>query len=144
MPPPFKLAGLLRLRGIQQDKAAGALAEAHREQKILKDRRRTAAEHLAGTDSTPQNAEALMAIVAARASARSMFLELDGVMEASRTRVEQARAEFAAAKSDTAALEKLAARHAREETARQLRAEQDALDEIASTRRSAPVAPEAA
>lgn len=139
MPAKFSLAGLLRLRGIQQDQAAGVLAAANRELNAVNDQRTSTAEHLAGSGSTPDSLEALMAIASARASTRSMFLELDGVIAASTARAEVARLGFSKAKSDTAALEKLAERHRSQSAAEELRVEQNALDEISAGRR-APVA----
>lgn len=134
MPAKFSLTGLLRLRGIQQDQAAGALAVANREVQAVNERRSSAAQRLAGSASTPANAEALMTIAATRASARSMFLELDGAMTLAKARAESARENFAKAKSDTAALEKLAERHREASAEEDLRTEQNALDEISSTR----------
>lgn len=132
MPAKFSLAGLLRLRGIQQDQAAGVLAAANREVTAVAERRSSTAERLAGSGSTPDSVEALMAIVAARASARSMFLELDGVRAQATARAETARQDFAKAKSATAALEKLADRHRVQNALEELRTEQNALDEISA------------
>lgn len=136
MPAPFSLAGLLRLRGIQQDQAAGTLAAANHDLRTARDRRNAASEHLAGTPAEADDAYSLMFIAASRASARSMFLELDTLLSAAETRAESARSDFAKAKSDTAALEKLRERHRRESTLQDLRTEQNALDEISSTRRT--------
>lgn len=131
MPAKFSLAGLLRLRGIQQDQAAGVLAAANREVTDVEKRVSSTAERLAGSGSTPGTPESLMAIVAARASARSMFLELDGLRAQAVARADTARGEYAKAKSATAALEKLADRHRVQSAAEELRTEQNALDEIA-------------
>ena len=139
MPAKFSLAGLLRLRGIQQDQAAGVLAAANREVTAVDRRRSQTADQLAASSSSADSRETLLAIVAARASARSMFLELDGIGAQAAARAETARHEFTKAKSDTAALDKLAERHRVQSTAEELRTEQNALDEISAGSR-APVA----
>ena len=95
----FPLAGLLRLRHIQQDQAASHLAVAtghERENQFRQMRARTA---LGSTMSEVANMAALHAVAAARASSRSMLADLDAVAAQRRDEVEHAQSAFDAARA---------------------------------------------
>jgi flagellar FliJ protein len=128
----FPLAGLLRLRHLQQDQAASQLAVANgrmRENNFRQMRARTA---LGSTMSEVANMAALHAVAAARASSRSTLADLEGVGAEVRAEVDQAQAVFEAARSRAIRLEKLEGRHAEAVVADDIHKEQTALDEIAS------------
>lgn len=128
----FPLAGLLRLRHLQQDQAASQLAVANgrmRENNFRQMRARTA---LGSTLSEVANTAALHAVAAARASSRSTLADLEGVGAEVRTEVDQAQAVFDAARSRAIRLEKLEVRHTEAVAADDVHKEQTALDEIAS------------
>ncbi|MEO7006695.1 MAG: hypothetical protein ABI275_03080 [Terrimesophilobacter sp.] len=128
----FPLAGLLRLRHLQQDQAASQLAVANgrmRENNFRQMRARSAL----GTSLTEvANTAALHAVAAARASSRSTLADLEGVGEERRAEVDQAQAVFDAARSRAIGLEKLEGRHSEAVAAEDVHTEQTVLDEIAS------------
>lgn len=128
----FPLAGLLRLRHIQEDQAASKLAIANgrlRENNFRQMRARTA---LGSSLSEVATTAALHAVAAARASSRSMLADLDGIGEGLQTEVDEARGAFDAARKRAAGLEKLEGKHAAALAAEDIHTEQTALDEIAS------------
>lgn len=130
----FPLAGLLRLRHLQQDSAAGDLAAAHVLAQENDTRRMRARVALGGTPSAATSTEALHAMAAARASTRSMLADLDALGQDHRATVADAQSTFDAARAESRGLEKLEDRHAASVTAEGLHAEQTVLDEIAATR----------
>lgn len=135
MPRPFPLTGLLRLRRLQEDQAAGELAAAHKNAAAHTARQRQARLDLDGTSSEVRDSSALLAVAAARASARSMLAGLEAMSAEHRTAVDHARDEFAKAKLEAAGLEKLEGRHLEAAAAEELHAEQIVLDELASAAR---------
>ena len=129
----FSLAGLLRLRHLQQDQAAGDLAVANARLRAAAtriDETRAALEHL---PITPTGADTLYAIAAARASSRSMLAELTALDTVAQQAVVDAQREFESKKSAAVSLEKLEGRHGDLAAAEELHAEQTIIDEIAST-----------
>lgn len=129
----FTLAGLLRLRHLQQDQAAGDLAVANARLRATAtriDETRAALEHL---PISPTGADTLYAIAAARASSRSMLAELAALDGVAQRAVGDAQAEFEAKKAASVSLEKLEGRHGATVAAEDLHAEQGVIDEIAST-----------
>jgi len=130
---PFSLAGLLRLRHLQQDQAAGDLAAANARLRATAtriDETRAALEHL---PLNPTGADTLYAIAAARASSRSMLAELVALDDVAQQAAAAAQADFEAKKAASASLEKLEGRHGAAEAAEDLHAQQTVIDEIAST-----------
>ncbi|WCI07429.1 flagellar FliJ family protein [Arthrobacter sp. OVS8] len=75
----------------------------------------------------------LRAVAAARSSSHSMLADLQNLSRIAETEEATARQEFIAARTRSVGLEKLQARHDAEVFTADLRAEQSALDEIAST-----------
>jgi flagellar protein FliJ len=137
MPSRFPLAGLLRLRHAVEDKAAAELAGANDRMRDAADARlaaRRTLEDSATSITEIGDAAMLSAVAAARASTRGMLSELDAVVEARRIDADAAQAAYNAARRDALGLEKLETRHDEAAAAEELRAEQAALDEIASRR----------
>ena len=133
MSRPFYLAGLLRLRHLEQDQAAGDLAAANARLRATAtriDETRAALEHL---PLNPTGADTLYAIAAARASSRSMLAELAALDGVAKQAAAAAQADFEAKKAASASLEKLEGRHGASEAAEDLHAQQTVIDEIAST-----------
>jgi flagellar FliJ protein len=133
MSRPFSLAGLLRLRHLEQDQAAGDLAAANARLRATAtriDETRAALEHL---PLNPTGADTLYAIAAARASSRSMLAELAALDGVAQQAAATARADFEAKKAASASLEKLEGRHGVSAAAEDLHAQQTVIDEIAST-----------
>ncbi|MBT2501017.1 flagellar export protein FliJ [Curtobacterium sp. ISL-83] len=134
----FPLAGLLRLRTLEQDRAAVTLASANDRVRVAADARVTARRTLAeAEDAQPiQDAATLSAVAAARAATRGMLEELDAVVLSRRAEAAAAQAEYTTARRAALGLEKLEAKHVTLQTAADLRTEQNALDEIAARRRA--------
>ncbi|MET3923418.1 flagellar FliJ family protein [Arthrobacter sp. UYEF20] len=129
----FSLAGLLRLRQIQQDQAATGLARARSRSSSVRVREAAARRELAANDEPISSSASLRAIAAARSSSQSMLADLQALGRLAETQEADARSEFIAARTRSVGLEKLQARHHAEVTTEDLRAEQSTLDEIAST-----------
>lgn len=130
----FSLTGLLRLRHVQQDEAAGALAAANRRARQNETRLEHAHTALSVTSSSATSSATLSAMAASRASSRSMLADLDGFGRNYNAALGEAQATFDAARVQSVGLEKLEMRHAASWAAEELHVEQAALDEIASTR----------
>jgi len=129
----FPLAGLLRLRQVQRDQAAGDLAAANARVERSSARERTARAALAGIAAEVSDVTVLSAIAAARASSRGMLGELQAIEEGERARARQAADALGAARARSIALEKLEGRFVAEAEGAELLAEQASLDEIAGT-----------
>lgn len=129
MSAAFPLAGLLRLRKVQEDQAAGGFAAANARAQHTRARLVRTRDDLAETTSAPVDTATLHALVAARAAAQSQLADLAHTLAAEHASAAQARAELDAARSATGALEKLEERHRLEATAQELRVEQVQLDE---------------
>lgn len=129
----FSLAGLLRLRQIQQDQAATGLARARSRSSSVRAREAAARRDLSATDDPISSSASLRAIAAARSSSHSMLADLQSLSRIADTEETDARSEFITARTRSVGLEKLQARHHAEVATEDLRAEQSALDEIAST-----------
>ena len=129
----FSLAGLLRLRQLQQDQAATGLARARSRSSSVRVREAAARRELAATDDPVSSSASLRAVAAARSSSHSMLADLQNLTRLAEADEATARAEFIAARTRSVGLEKLQARHDAEINSADLRAEQSVLDEIAST-----------
>lgn len=129
----FPLAGLLRLRQLQEDQAAGTLAQARQRAAQHTNLEKEARSELDGTSSEVSGAASLLAVAAARSASRSMLAGLQVLSDEHRTAVEEARKEYAVAKLRATGLEKLQGRHDRQVTEDDQRAEQRMLDELALT-----------
>jgi flagellar FliJ protein len=135
----FPLAGLLRLRQIQQEHAASDLAAANAAARSSAARRSAARAQLAGVAATSSAAADLLAVAAARASTRSMLTELDAADDDAQRAAAEAGEEYTRAKTRASGLEKLEQRHLQAQSAEELRQEQETIDEFAArAKRSAP------
>ncbi|MET1085870.1 MAG: flagellar export protein FliJ [Arthrobacter sp.] len=127
----FPLAGLMRLRRLQEDEAASRLAAANRAAALQADRQRAARHELDLTTSKASGTPALLAIAAARASAGSMLSSLEALAAEHQAAAAEAHEEFLQARLKAAGMEKLEARHQTAARGEALRAEQIGLDELA-------------
>ncbi|MBM7801449.1 flagellar FliJ protein [Curtobacterium luteum] len=134
----FPLAGLLRLRHAEQDRAAAGLAAANDRLRDAADARVKARRSLADqADAQPiEDAATLSAVAAARAATRGMLQELDAVVQSRRADADRAQDAYTAARRAALGLEKLEEQHVVAATAEDLRTEQNALDEIAARSRT--------
>lgn len=128
----FPLAGLLRLRQLNQDQAAGKLATANARLAQTRENRDRAASALEGTGSDVGDSISLYAVAAARASARSMLSDLEALDALHRQEQDSAQTEYREARAKTVGLEKLENRHATAAEAEAISAEQKVLDELAA------------
>ncbi|KAD3456118.1 hypothetical protein GD627_15640 [Arthrobacter yangruifuii] len=133
MPRAFPLAGLLRLRQLQQEKAAGELAAANLRMRETREARAGMYNALETSFSEPVDATTMNAIAAARSSSRSMLADLFALDTRYAAELETARTGFTAARARSVGLEKLEGKFAEAEAAEDLRAEQTILDELAGT-----------
>lgn len=129
----FPLAGLLRLRRLQKDRAAGELAAVNSRLYENSARAARARSSLGATSADVTSTESLYALAAARASSRSMLEDLAALGEGHRVDAGRAQSVFDAARATAASLEKLEHRHTDVVAVEELHAEQIRLDEIAGT-----------
>ena len=130
----FPLAGLLRLRHAEQDRAAASLATANDRVREAADARIAARRTLedTGVAMPIQDAATLSAVAAARAATRGMLQELDALVQNRRVDADRAQDEYTAARRSALGLEKLEEQHGTRVAAEELRTEQTVLDEIAA------------
>lgn len=134
MSPRFSLAGLLRVRRIQEDQAQGVLAERNaklREHDAVRDR---ALRHLAGYGGPETSLETLRAVAAARATGAAMLSELQLRRDGLQRGAAEARTAHLEARIRTRGIERLEAAHSARVAAEELRVEQLRLDELGSSR----------
>lgn len=130
---PYRLAGLLRLRKLEEDQAAADLAVANAARRAALARQADSDGQLANHDFDPTTQlSAWRSAVAIRASLRSLAVESAGAAALASTEVNQREMAWADARRRAVPLEKLAERHDEAEKVEDLRLEQIALDEIAS------------
>jgi flagellar FliJ protein len=127
----FPLAGLLRLRKLQEDQAASALTAARGRAEAVRRRSSRLREALDADGTAASSVEHLVAIAAARASTSSMLSELEALGHS--TADEEARTLAAHQESRRRALtlEKLEAGHEAAEAVERGTEEQRVLDELA-------------
>lgn len=138
----FPLAGLLRVRGIQERAAAERLSRAALEHAHTEARDRQLRASLTTDVDAPEDVRTLSALAASRVAARSLLSDLRVLREAQTAAVDAARAEHATARIDEQGLGRLADAHGRREHARILREEQAVLDELAVGRPASPLTTE--
>jgi flagellar FliJ protein len=131
----FRLAGLLRLRTLQEEQAAATLAVANAATARARDDRDAADSYLAG-HAFPTYADPAMwqASLAARVSLAGLVEEAGATLAVAERRAEIATADWSAARTQVATVDKLAERHAAAVQAEDERAEQLHLDEVAGRR----------
>ena len=128
----FRLAGLLRLRQVQQDQAASDLAAANDRARESAARQNRVRATLGGVGVDATSSNVLYAIAAARSSSRSMLAELTAVESRDRAAVDDAAAAYARARARSLGLEKLEARYIENRNADDVAAQQAVVDEIAT------------
>lgn len=128
----FALAGLLRLRGIEEDRAAAELSTANTRSRAIHARKSAARLELQDSPVDVSNVKALHVAAISRASSRSMLADLIALEAIQDEETATAQSAFIAARARTAGLEKLEVKHHARVAAADLSAEQTALDEIAS------------
>lgn len=133
----FRLAGLLRVRRLQEEAAAERLSRASvaAEQTRAHDRRVRAALSAAGSEAA--DVRSLAALAASRVAARAMLAELEGVQRLREQELAEAREEHTEARRAVRGLDRMAAAHELRRRAEEERAEQAALDEIAGRAKGA-------
>lgn len=133
MSRPYRLAGLLRLRRLEEDQAAADLATANAARRAALVRQSRSDDALADHDFDPAtDVGAWRSAVAIRASLRSLAVESAAASSMAATEVHQREMAWADARRRAVPLEKLAERHEEAEMIEDLRQEQIVLDEIAS------------
>jgi len=128
----FRLAGLLRLRQVQEEQAASDLAAANARARENAARQNRARATLGGSGADATSSTVLYAIAAARSSSRSMLAELEAVDQRNQETVSAAASAYAAARARSLGLEKLEARHTENQNALDIAAQQAVVDEIAT------------
>lgn len=130
----FPLAGLLRVRGVQERAAAEDLSRASDQRVQAEAARERTAASLAEIGSTIGDAQTLLAMAAARAAGRSALSDLQSLIELRRDEEAQAKSTNVEARRELKGLERLESAHRTHEVKTELDAEQNALDEIAVAR----------
>lgn len=135
----FRLAGLLRLRKLQEEQAAADLARANAERAAAVQRRRDT-EALLNDASLPERTDTLSwrVAVAARASLGGMLTEATLAVQAAGVVAEQRTAAWSATRVAATTLGKLEERHDEAVRLETERAEQLVLDESATRRATTP------
>ncbi len=128
----FPLAGLLRLRRMEEEQAAGSLSDANARTSALRARKSVLHLDLERTVSEAATAEALQLAAIARASARSMLADLQTATAEQESETLRAEVAFRDARTHSVGLEKLENKHSNAVAAEDLRVEQRALDEVAT------------
>ena len=133
----FRLAGLLRLRRMQEEQAAAELARVHAERRSAQRRREATEEMLAGS-AMPHRGDDLQwaAAVAGRAALTGLVGEAVIAVAVQDVRVDEAAAAWGVTRTRATTLTKLEERHAVLERAEAERLEQLVLDEAAARRRT--------
>ena len=132
----FSLAGLLRVREIQERAAAQRLSRAVIDAQHTEARDRALRAHLAGTGTEAVDVRTLAALAAARVSGRALLADLTALSDLQRETVAEARSAHADARRTLRGLERLADNHAVAVRTADLHAEQAELDEIAARSRT--------
>ncbi|MGW9627837.1 hypothetical protein [Microbacterium sp. NPDC055521] len=130
----FSLAGLLRVRSIQERAAAQELSRAVIEENQTRTRERHLRAALAATDSDAVDVRSLAAMAAARVAGRSMLADLESLAHVQQQAVELAQSTHSEVRREVRGLDRLASAHVARMRADALRAEQHDLDEIALRR----------
>ncbi|MFC7879045.1 flagellar FliJ family protein [Isoptericola sp. NPDC057391] len=129
----FRLAGVLRLRRLEEDQARLRVVEARARLARTSER----ADELAhGLEASPERVDgtaALAAVAASRAAASALFAALEAEARLRSRDVDDAGAELRRARAAASGLEKLEERHDAAALHAEGRAEQTWLDEVATT-----------
>jgi len=132
MSAQFSLAGLLRLRKLEEDQRAAELNSARDRESVGLARTRRIRRTLAEGHEDPVAHASLASIAATRATSASMLSELGELDRQNAAEVESAASAHADAHRKTLGLEKLEERFEEQQRTEQLRAEQLLLDDLSS------------
>lgn len=124
----FRLAGLLRLRQLEEERAAAALAVANAQRAEARRSRDENAERLTSTSLDQHD---FTIAVAGRAALFGLYAESTAYLALVSERAEAAGVEWSGRRTAVRMIDKLAERHAATEETEALRAEQLLLDETA-------------
>ncbi|MFJ4037735.1 hypothetical protein ACIPVB_06580 [Microbacterium sp. NPDC090007] len=130
----FPLSGLLRVRGVQERVAAQDLSRARADEAAVAAARHETASSLAALAPAIDEPGTLLALAAARSAGQAALADLQTLLQVRRDEVAAAEAVHVRARRDLKGLERLESTHRDREGEGRLRAEQNALDEIATTR----------
>lgn len=131
--PRNPLAGLLRLRGIERDRAAQQLAEQARRHAALQQRAGELRQSLGLQPVEATDAASLHAIAAARSVASRLLSELDALEQRQRQATDEAEAVHRLAHQRHRGIERLDERRGAQAAMIEQQREQAALDEHAGT-----------
>ncbi|MCV2392786.1 flagellar export protein FliJ [Actinotalea sp. M2MS4P-6] len=138
MSRPFRLGALLRLRQLEEERAAASLAAANVEVREAEDERAELVSLMSGVQFPSRVDDAVWrTLVVSRASLHGLVNEASAVVDVATRRSELATADWTAARTRLAMVDKLADRHAVTVRAEEEKAEQLVLDEAASRRGTA-------
>ena len=132
MSAAFSLAGLLRLRRVEEDQRALELNSARDRESIGLARTRRIRNSLADSPVDPDDFASLVSIAATRASTSTMLSELSEIDDAAAAQVSAAAIAHADAHRKTLGLEKLETRHDEARAAEENKAEQLVLDDLSA------------
>ncbi|WP_138445252.1 flagellar export protein FliJ [Sinomonas susongensis] len=131
----FPLAGLLRLRRLEQDQAAARFGAVNAQLRAVGAQQASARADAEEIPSDVDSSAALLAVAAARAASASLLAELDALAAAAEAERGKAQHDLTSARARTVGLEKLEARHDALVDAAELAAEQGVLDDLGSSAR---------
>lgn len=135
MTVPFSLAGLLRLRRLEEDQAAAVFGAAVTRHAGFTTRTERALTELDRLPAELDGLAVLHTAAAARAASSAMLSELRALTDAAAAQRDAAERDLGQARARTLGLEKLEARHGATVQAAELAAEQVVLDELGATAR---------
>jgi flagellar FliJ protein len=129
----FRLASLLRVRRLEEDRAASVLGAANARRTESAERRRQDAEQLA-TSELPRRTDELYwhAAIASRAALGGLLAESTAVAQLTARQASTAEQAWSVARTRAVVLEKLEDRHREAVEAEDLRLDQLLLDEVAT------------
>jgi flagellar FliJ protein len=136
MTVPFSLAGLLRLRRLEEDQAAAVFGAAVSRHAGFTARTERALTELDRLPAEVDGLAVLHTAAAARAASSAMLTELHALSDAAAAQRDAAERDLGLARARTLGLEKLEARHGAAVQAAELAAEQVVLDELGSRART--------
>ncbi|WP_152193580.1 flagellar FliJ family protein [Georgenia subflava] len=130
----FRLAGLLRLRDLQEEQAAAELAERTRRRAAADARAQQAQRLLVGSEIVGGDAAAWRVSVATRAARSAAVADAQAGAAAATAEEVRAQGEWSTARQRSTTLEKLAEKHRTAVTEAENHSEQLTLDELAVQR----------
>lgn len=130
----FPLAGLLRVRGVQERVAAEEAARARADARAAEAAEQHAVSSLSALATQIDDPATLRAMAAARAAGQASLADLQILSRLRRTEAAKAEDAHVDARRELKGLERLEGAHRSRELEERARTEQNALDEIATTR----------